>query len=392
MAGKSQSGRLALALQNNAMLGLLTGAGYEHVEPDILQPADLFLDRSGEDIRTRTFVFTDPSGRELCLRPDLTIPTCRYHLACARDPSHEARYCYLGPAFRHQPQGGDRMHPSEFVQVGLEWFGDLDHEAAEAEILDLTIRAVETAGLRHYRVKLGDLALFTALLASIDIPQRWRERLLHQFWRPKAFHELVERLTARRERNGALSNTFRAVMASGDDTGKIAAIVEETLEREGIPLVGGRPIEEIAGRLHEKVRDLNEPPLPLDAARLIQLYLDIDSTPSHASDAMHVIVAHASEAFANALADFDRRFRLAGERGIDFDQHRFQAVFGRNLEYYSGFVFQIEIEADTGWIPVAGGGRYDGLFTAIGSPYPVPAVGSAIHTERLRYALENNRG
>jgi hypothetical protein len=40
----------------------------------VLQPADIFLDRSGEEIRRRTFTLTDPSGRDLCLRPELTIP------------------------------------------------------------------------------------------------------------------------------------------------------------------------------------------------------------------------------------------------------------------------------------------------------------------------------
>ena len=55
-------------------------AGCERVEPSVLQPADVFLDRSGEDIRRRLYMFTDPGGTELCLRPDLTIPTCRLFL------------------------------------------------------------------------------------------------------------------------------------------------------------------------------------------------------------------------------------------------------------------------------------------------------------------------
>ena len=54
-------------------------AGYARVSPAILQPAEPFLDLSGEDIRRRMFLTTDPDGRELCLRPDLTIPvSCEY--------------------------------------------------------------------------------------------------------------------------------------------------------------------------------------------------------------------------------------------------------------------------------------------------------------------------
>ena len=37
--------------------------GYEHVAPSIIQPADIFLDRVGESIRSRTYIFTDPDGR-----------------------------------------------------------------------------------------------------------------------------------------------------------------------------------------------------------------------------------------------------------------------------------------------------------------------------------------
>ncbi len=56
-------------------------AGYEQIAPAIIQPAGLFLDVVGEELRARTYVFTDPDGEELCLRPDLTVPTCRLHLA-----------------------------------------------------------------------------------------------------------------------------------------------------------------------------------------------------------------------------------------------------------------------------------------------------------------------
>ena len=64
--------------------------------------------------------------------------------------------------------------------------------------------------------------------------------------------------------------------------------------------------------------------------------------------------------------------------------------FGRDLEYYSGMVFQIETGGD-GTSPVAGGGRYDGLLTSLGAESQVPAVGAAIHTERLLAATEGAR-
>src|SRR6059036_4166280 len=75
-------------------------AGYARVAPAILQPAEPFLDLSGEDIRKRMFLTTDPQGRELCLRPDLTIPVSRDYLASGAAGS-AVGFCYLGPVFRH---------------------------------------------------------------------------------------------------------------------------------------------------------------------------------------------------------------------------------------------------------------------------------------------------
>ena len=90
-------------------------AGFDYIAPDIIQPADIFLERSGEDIRARTFVFTDPAGAEMCLRPDLTVPACRYHLSHAEKPDEEAKYCYLGSAFRFP---NEHLSPQEFLQAG----------------------------------------------------------------------------------------------------------------------------------------------------------------------------------------------------------------------------------------------------------------------------------
>ena len=63
MAGKSQAEREALERQNAAIMAVFERAGFDQIAPDIIQPADIFLERSGEDIRARTFVFTDPAGR-----------------------------------------------------------------------------------------------------------------------------------------------------------------------------------------------------------------------------------------------------------------------------------------------------------------------------------------
>src|SRR5450756_2681410 len=78
----------------DALLLSFAQAGYLRAEPAILQPAEPFLDLSGEDIRKSLYLTTDASGEELCLRPDLTIPVARDYLASPR-AGQPAGFSYL---------------------------------------------------------------------------------------------------------------------------------------------------------------------------------------------------------------------------------------------------------------------------------------------------------
>ena len=82
---------------------------------------------------------------------------------------------------------------------------------------------------------------------------------------------------------------------------------------------------------------------------------------------------------------------LLANAGIPLDRVTFSAEFGRNLEYYTGLVFEVLVPELGPKTPVAGGGRYDGLMRAAGASVDVPAVGAAIHTERLLAALSEVR-
>ena len=101
----------------DALIASFERAGYARVAPAILQPAEPFLDLSGEDIRKRMYLTTDPQGRELCLRPNLTLPVSRDYLASPAAGKPRG-FCYLGPVFRHRAEGG-----GEFLQAGIESFG-----------------------------------------------------------------------------------------------------------------------------------------------------------------------------------------------------------------------------------------------------------------------------
>ncbi len=374
MAGKTSLHRAALERQNAAIMAVFERAGFDQIAPDIIQPADIFLERSGEDIRARTFVFNDPAGNELCLRPDLTVPACRYHLSHTKTPEAETKYCYLGPAFRFPDE---LLSPQEFTQAGLEWFGDQADIAAEARVIKLAVGALEAAGLTGLKVSLGDLGLFNALLEDMPMPERWRRRLRHQFWRPQAFRNLLETFAKP-------ARTIRSSISGNIDALEGQDAVAETsrmLADQKLNLVTLRSVEDIAARLHEKLADRSEQPLAETMVVAIESYLKISGPLTDMTSQLKAISK--TPRFLGAIDKFEQRIAALEDQGLNPRRFHFSADFGRELEYYTGLVFQIEVEARNAPLSVAGGGRYDLLLQDLGAVTSIPAVGCAIHTDRL---------
>lgn len=388
MAAESAKEFEALEAQATTLLDVFKRAGYEQVAPSIIQPADIFLDQIGEEIRSRTYVFTDLTGDELCLRPDLTVPVSRLYLERHPDARTEARYCYNGPAFRFQPDRDNQAHPREFRQAGIECFGAKDRESADVEVVLLAVEAVRAAGLKDFRLRFGDIGLFFALLDALELPERWRLKLHHYFWRPAGFHALLFNLAKgeRPDSNGQAAALARTL--DRDNPEKSEELVARYLDQQGLPLAGNRSLSEITARLLDLLGDLRAEPLRKEVATVIDYYLAVAGKPSEAVKRVAMIAKGAGLDIDAEIDACVRRFDRLSKSGLDLSRATFATEFGRSLEYYSGLVFQIEVGDERDASQIAGGGRYDGLLANIGAPREVPAIGSAIHTERLLAAVE----
>ena len=356
-----------LRAQNAAIVAMLEAAGFTPIDPPIVQPADVFLEKSGEAIRARTYLFADPDGRnELCLRPDLTVPVCRWHLQHVADPAEETRYCYCGAVFRHHGAADD-LTPDEYPQAGLEWFG-IDDPAADAKVLRLALEALQVAGVSPAAITIGDVGLIRALLESIAMPARWRDRLLMRFHRPEAFQAALAamRVPAARAAPQLAAATLEEAVRE----------VEHLLAERGLAPVA-RTVEEIAARLFEKALDARATPLADAQVALIERLLAISGPAADCMTQLHALAAEAGGPMVAAVARLERL--LAALADVDM---RFDAAFGRDLDYYTGFVFQIDADCGSRVLPVAGGGRYDDMLESLGGP-AVPACGFAVHTVRL---------
>ncbi|MDP1868883.1 MAG: ATP phosphoribosyltransferase regulatory subunit [Bradyrhizobium sp.] len=361
----------------DALLLSFTQAGYLQAEPDILQPAEPFLDLSGEDIRKSLYLTTDPSGEELCLRPDLTIPVARDYLA-SPGAGRPMGFCYLGPVFRYR--GGQ---PSEFQQAGIESFGRADRAAADAEMLALALEATAAFGLSDVEIRTGDVALFNALIEALDLYPVWRRRLIKDFNRKVSLTEDIERLTLK---TAPGRNEYEGVLAAlaGSDRKAALALVTDLMSIAGTTNVGGRSVDEIADRFLEQ-STLKGGALPRDALGTIKRFLAIAGDPHAAIAQLRALAADAKLDITSAIYQFESRVGFMAARGIDIAKTRFSTSFGRGLDYYTGFEFELH-DKGNGTEPLVAGGRYDGLMTQLGSAVPIPAVGFSIWVESLTQA------
>ncbi|MCK1708241.1 MULTISPECIES: ATP phosphoribosyltransferase regulatory subunit [unclassified Bradyrhizobium] len=352
----------------------LAQAGYVRAEPAILQPAEPFLDLSGEDIRKSLYLTTDLSGEELCLRPDLTIPVARDYLASGR-AGQPAGFSYLGPVFRYRSG-----RPSEFLQAGIESFGRQDRAAADAEMLALALEATTAFGVRDVEIRTGDVALFNALLDALDLYPVWRRRLVKDFNRKISLEQDLERLA---QAATATRSEYEGVLAAlaGSDRKAALAFVTDLMSIAGTTHVGGRTTAEIADRFLEQ-STLKGGALPREAIAVLKRFLAISGNPDDAIAGLRALTADAKLNLAAAIDQFESRVGFMAARGIDVKQTRFSTAFGRGLDYYTGFEFEVH-NSGNGAEPLVAGGRYDGLMTQLGSPEPIPAVGFSVWVDAL---------
>ncbi len=328
----------------------------------ILQPADPFLDVTGEDMRRRVFMTQMADGAPLCLRPEFTIPICLMNLPAGR-------YAYDGTVFR-QERGG----ANEFRQAGLEDLGHDPTPARDAAALADMLGALALAGADDVRVTLGDHALFDRVVENLGLPKTIAARLSRAFGEPAQVDAIIDRLTAAPDPVAAPADRA-ATLALDGDLPALTDHVADMMRQAALPATGGRSASAIATRAIERAQVAG---FRLDSTRAQALrdFLAIEAPLAETADRLHAYGAQSGVEFGNALKTFAIRADAIGVAPVTY-----RASFGRRLEYYSGVVF----EAHRSGVAeaVAGGGRYDRLCTLLGAKAPVPAVGFSISLDRL---------
>ncbi len=359
------------------ILALFAARGAPTVDVPVIQPADPFLDMAGEDLRRRIFLTESETGATLCLRPEFTIPVCLDHIASQAGTPR--RYSYLGEVFRQRREGGN-----EFFQAGIEDLGDRDTASADARsiadahaLLTLTLPGVALT------ITLGDQTIFEAVLAALGLPRGWRMRLARAFGSAGQLAAALADL-ANPPRNGALPEPVAALVADGDLDG-LSQHIAAGMAEAGLSPTSGRTPQEIARRLVEKA-ELRSVRLSAEAFSALETFLAIDVPLDSAAAALEAFAGSAGLSLGTALASFSARVEAVAAQGLPPAGIRYDAAFGRPLDYYTGLVFEISAGAGSPEAkarPLAGGGRYDRLLTLLGARTPIPGVGFSVWLDRI---------
>ena len=328
--------------------------GFVLSEPDVLLDSEYIIQRSGENFRSSMLTFENDDGKVMCLRPDLTVASCIKYL----EKKSKSKIYYSGQAYRRSNQKSSELIND---QLGIEILGSKNKPQDDYKVIKTILNSAEKIKSKKIEIKVGDISLFNRLINSLDMPERWKLRLIRHFWRPKYFEELLKRL----EKNSDIDSvTFDADKKRFDEMKK--------MDQEKV--IASRSISEILKRFDKKIKDPRSFNEGKQIVKIIRSFLKINCKLSKLDETL-LNFAKKNNLKENIFKEFKsiqnlKKFNI---------KVNFITNFGRDIEYYTGIVFEIF----SGKKEIARGGRYDDLLKSLGAKKNIPAVGAAINLNNI---------
>jgi ATP phosphoribosyltransferase regulatory subunit len=332
--------------------------GFVLSEPDVLLDSDYIIQRSGENFRKLMLTFEDDTGKSICLRPDLTIASCIKYL---KDNSKaNSKIFYSGQAYRRSNSAKDKIIND---QLGIEILGSKNKSADDLKVLKTITNSIEKIKIKNTSIKVGDVSLFQKLIESLKIPERWKMRLIRHFWRPQYFENLLDRL----ETNSDVDPT-----AVDLDKKKFSEMKNLEQNKE----IANRKVSEILSRFDRKIKDPRSFGENKKIVKIIREFLKINCSIDKLEKNLRNFVKK-----NNLGSNVFKSLSTMKDLSKINSKMIFSTNFGRDIEYYTGIVFEIYNSSKK---EIASGGRYDGLLKSLGSKKNISAVGAAINLNNLK--------
>jgi len=136
---------------------------FQEYDGPTLEPTDLYKRKSGDELKTQLLRFSDPGGRDVCLRPEMTPTAARLVAARERDFKKPIKWFSISPFFRFEKPQKGRLR--EFYQINCDIFGD-NSAAADAELIALAVELHRAFGLNEqdFFVRISNRHLWAGFL------------------------------------------------------------------------------------------------------------------------------------------------------------------------------------------------------------------------------------
>ena len=341
---------------SESILKSVKSKGFKHTELDSVIETNHIVERSGESFRRFIFSFNDQNGKELCLRPDLTIASCIRYLN--ERIKGTVKVYYNGQAFR---KSQNRKDPIIRNQIGFEIIGSNNEKKDDKQIIETSLKSLSQFKYFSGSLIIGNVEIFKLLLNKLDIPKRWKLRLQRHFWRENYFNDLLKRL----ETNSDVDPTIVEI-----DKRKYQKMLKENQSRQ----IAGRSVNEILSRFNNKIKDPRRAKKGKNVSKVIKEFLKINCPINQAAKKLNLFFKKNKINLRVENSYFPITKNKISKLNI-----KYSASFGRQLEYYTGMVFKIVVKSKTGNINLINGGRYDNLMADLGSSKKISAVGAAIN-------------
>jgi histidyl-tRNA synthetase len=194
--------------------------GFVEWDGPVLEPTDLYQKKSGPEIVTQLFNFTDKGEREVAMRPELTPTLARVVAAHEREFRKPLKWFSIGQFFRYEKQQRGRLR--EHFQLNCDIIGETAL-AADIELVALCIDIVRAFGFteKDFVVRISDREFWTEFLRSQKVePERWDEilQVIDKFGR-----EPREKTT---EKLGQLADPVLRILSEGGKSEKLDQLVD----------------------------------------------------------------------------------------------------------------------------------------------------------------------
>jgi histidyl-tRNA synthetase len=248
--------------------------GYKEIITPVVESYELLAAKAGDEVRSRMFAFKDLGGRDVALRPEFTASVARLFATTLRNEPKPFRIFCMGSIYRYdEPQRGRYR---EFWQSDYELVGT-DRPEADAEILMLTGRLMQDAGLEKFAMRIGHVGVVRGILSQEKVSEKEQNAIM-QLMDKKEYDDAIK------------------LVEDAGASEKCATVLRKLVECKG------KDIFEVIRRIKELVKDCEK---SVAAAQNLQEILE-----------------------------------LVEESGCKIDMS-VDAGFGRGLEYYTGMVFEV---------------------------------------------------